>query len=54
MGDGKLSMPNLLIISAFGGMGAATVCHPLDVLRVQLQLDAGVKISVALISYIRV
>jgi len=26
-----------MILSAFAGMGAATVCHPLDVIRVQMQ-----------------
>ena len=26
-----------MVIAAFAGMGAATVCHPLDVIRVQMQ-----------------
>lgn len=26
-----------MVLSAFAGMGAATVCHPLDVIRVQMQ-----------------
>lgn len=42
-----------MILAAFAGMGAATVCHPLDVVRVQMQtegiqykntLDAAVQI----------
>jgi len=28
-----------MIIAAFSGMGAATLCHPLDVIRVQMQTD---------------
>lgn len=28
-----------MVIAAFAGMGAATVCHPLDVIRVQLQTE---------------
>ena len=30
-----------MVLGALGGMGAATVCHPLDVVRVQMQLDGG-------------
>jgi solute carrier family 25 (mitochondrial carnitine/acylcarnitine transporter), member 20/29 len=30
-----------MVIAAFSGMGAATVCHPLDVIRVQMQTDTG-------------
>jgi solute carrier family 25 oxoglutarate transporter 11 len=30
-----------MVIAAISGMGAATVCHPLDVVRVQMQTDAG-------------
>jgi hypothetical protein len=26
-----------MVIAAFAGMGAATICHPLDVIRVQMQ-----------------
>jgi hypothetical protein len=26
-----------MVIAAFSGMGAATFCHPLDVIRVQMQ-----------------
>lgn len=42
-----------MVMAAFAGMGAATVCHPLDVIRVQMQtegtnyrntVDAAVKI----------
>lgn len=28
-----------MVIAAFSGMGAATVCHPLDVIRVQMQTE---------------
>jgi hypothetical protein len=28
-----------MVVSALGGMGAATVCHPIDVLRIQMQLQ---------------
>jgi len=27
-----------MVVSAFGGMGAATFCHPIDVVRIQMQL----------------
>jgi solute carrier family 25 oxoglutarate transporter 11 len=30
-----------MVIGALGGMGAATVCHPLDVIRVQMQTEGG-------------
>mmetsp|Transcript_19596 Transcript_19596/g.44566 ORF Transcript_19596/g.44566 Transcript_19596/m.44566 type:complete len:304 (-) Transcript_19596:265-1176(-) len=30
-----------MVIAAFSGMGAATVCHPLDVIRVQMQTEGG-------------
>mmetsp|Transcript_1952 Transcript_1952/g.2650 ORF Transcript_1952/g.2650 Transcript_1952/m.2650 type:complete len:310 (+) Transcript_1952:51-980(+) len=30
-----------MIIAAFSGMGAATVCHPLDVIRVQMQTEGA-------------
>ena len=30
-----------MVIAAISGMGAATVCHPLDVIRVQMQTDTG-------------
>jgi hypothetical protein len=30
-----------MIIAAFSGMGAATICHPLDVVRVQMQTEGG-------------
>jgi len=29
-----------MVIAALSGMGAATLCHPLDVIRVQLQTDS--------------
>jgi len=28
-----------MVIAAFAGMGAATICHPLDVVRVQMQTE---------------
>uniref|UniRef100_A0A7S2I294 Mitochondrial carrier protein n=1 Tax=Helicotheca tamesis TaxID=374047 RepID=A0A7S2I294_9STRA len=49
----SIPLPQRMVISAFAGMGAATFCHPLDVIRVQMQtegagyknsLDAGVQI----------
>mmetsp|Transcript_16621 Transcript_16621/g.33094 ORF Transcript_16621/g.33094 Transcript_16621/m.33094 type:complete len:312 (-) Transcript_16621:104-1039(-) len=30
-----------MVIAAFSGMGAATVCHPLDVVRVQMQTEGA-------------
>lgn len=30
-----------MVIAAMSGMGAATVCHPLDVIRVQMQTDGA-------------
>jgi hypothetical protein len=30
-----------MVIAAFAGMGAATVCHPLDVIRVQMQTEGA-------------
>mmetsp|Transcript_8975 Transcript_8975/g.15597 ORF Transcript_8975/g.15597 Transcript_8975/m.15597 type:complete len:310 (+) Transcript_8975:157-1086(+) len=30
-----------MVIAAFSGMGAATVCHPLDVVRVQMQTEGS-------------
>jgi hypothetical protein len=30
-----------MFIAAISGMGAATVCHPLDVIRVQMQTDGS-------------
>eukprot|EP00493_Phyllostaurus_siculus_P025524 UN25868 len=36
---GDLGLPQRMVLSAISGMGAATCCHPLDVLRVQLQID---------------
>jgi solute carrier family 25 oxoglutarate transporter 11 len=34
-----------MVLSAFAGMGAATVCHPLDVIRVQMQTYSNYKNS---------
>eukprot|EP00548_Thalassiothrix_antarctica_P003597 CAMPEP_0194146008 /NCGR_PEP_ID=MMETSP0152-20130528/19214_1 /TAXON_ID=1049557 /ORGANISM="Thalassiothrix antarctica, Strain L6-D1" /LENGTH=309 /DNA_ID=CAMNT_0038846405 /DNA_START=121 /DNA_END=1053 /DNA_ORIENTATION=+ len=31
-----------MVIAAFSGMGAATICHPLDVVRVQMQTEGAV------------
>jgi solute carrier family 25 oxoglutarate transporter 11 len=51
--DAAIPLYERMILAAFAGMGAATVCHPLDVLRVQMQtegvqykntLDAAVQI----------
>ncbi|CAB9529577.1 Putative mitochondrial 2-oxoglutarate/malate carrier protein [Seminavis robusta] len=36
---GKLAVK--MVIAAFSGMGAATICHPLDVIRVQMQTEGG-------------
>ena len=33
-------MPVRMVIAACAGMGAATCCHPLDVIRVHMQLDS--------------
>lgn len=30
-----------MVIAALSGMGAATICHPLDVIRVQMQTDGA-------------
>ena len=30
-----------MVVAAFSGMGAATVCHPLDVIRVQMQTEGN-------------
>jgi hypothetical protein len=30
-----------MVIAAFAGMGAATICHPLDVIRVQMQTEGS-------------
>lgn len=33
-----IPLPTRMVLSAVAGMGAATVCHPLDVIRVQMQV----------------
>lgn len=33
-----IPLPTRMVLSAVAGMGAATVCHPLDVIRVQMQI----------------
>lgn len=38
---GETSLPERMVLGALGGMGAATCCHPLDVVRVQMQVDGG-------------
>ena len=35
------SLPTRMVLGALGGMGASTVCHPLDVVRVQMQVSGG-------------
>jgi solute carrier family 25 (mitochondrial oxoglutarate transporter), member 11 len=35
--DIVISLPTRMVLSAFSGMGAAIFCHPLDVIRVQMQ-----------------
>jgi len=32
------SLGQKMVVAAVGGMAAATVCHPLDTLRVQMQV----------------
>jgi len=32
-----IALPTRMVLSAIAGMGAATICHPLDVIRVQMQ-----------------
>lgn len=53
MSSGSIPLPQRMVLGAVAGMGAATCCHPLDVLRVQMQtegvqykntVDAGVQI----------
>lgn len=53
LASGSIPLSNRLVFGALAGMGAATFCHPLDVIRVQMQtggqaykntFDAGVKI----------
>lgn len=36
-GGGIIPLPTRMVLSAVAGMGAATFCHPLDVIRVQMQ-----------------
>ena len=40
----EAGLPARLVIGAPGGTGAACVCHPLDVVRVQLQVSRGVSV----------
>lgn len=34
-------LPTRMVLGALGGMGASTFCHPLDVVRVQMQVSGG-------------
>lgn len=36
----EIGLPTRMVLGSLSGMAAATVCHPLDVLRVQLQVDS--------------
>ena len=36
---GSVPLPTRMVLGAVAGMGAATCCHPLDVLRVQMQTE---------------
>lgn len=36
-----MPLPTRMVLAAIAGMGAATVCHPLDVIRVQMQTAGG-------------
>lgn len=36
-----VSLPTRMVLSAVSGMGAACVCHPLDVVRVQMQTSSS-------------
>jgi len=38
-----IPLPLRMVLSAIAGMGAATVCHPLDVIRVQMQTFSSLK-----------
>uniref|UniRef100_A0A7S2US98 Uncharacterized protein n=1 Tax=Fibrocapsa japonica TaxID=94617 RepID=A0A7S2US98_9STRA len=38
--SGETPLPLRMVISACAGMGAATICHPLDVIRVNMQVDS--------------
>eukprot|EP01063_Lacrimia_lanifica_P035557 TRINITY_DN680_c0_g1_i1.p1 TRINITY_DN680_c0_g1~~TRINITY_DN680_c0_g1_i1.p1 ORF type:complete len:330 (+),score=108.95 TRINITY_DN680_c0_g1_i1:72-1061(+) len=39
--SGSIPLSTRMVLSACSGMGAATVCHPLDVVRVQMQTEGG-------------
>ena len=43
--DHPISLPKRMVLAAFSGMGAATCCHPLDVIRVQMQTEGAYKNS---------
>jgi solute carrier family 25 oxoglutarate transporter 11 len=36
-----IPLPQRMVLAAFAGMGAATFCHPLDVIRVQMQTEGA-------------
>lgn len=42
LAESSTPLTHRLVFGALAGMGAATFCHPLDVIRVQMQTD-GVK-----------
>ena len=33
-----VSLPERMVLAAFGGMGAATFCHPIDTVRINMQI----------------
>jgi solute carrier family 25 oxoglutarate transporter 11 len=39
--DEVISLPTRMVLSAVAGMGGAVVCHPLDVIRVQMQTSSS-------------
>eukprot|EP00037_Helgoeca_nana_P020577 m.205354 g.205354 ORF g.205354 m.205354 type:complete len:321 (-) comp25323_c2_seq2:300-1262(-) len=41
--EGLAALPGRMVISAMGGSVAATFCHPLDTLKVQMQVSGGVR-----------
>eukprot|EP01084_Bolivina_argentea_P125053 221595_1 len=41
--DKAMPLPERMVLAALSGMGAATCCHPLDVIRVQMQTEGAFK-----------
>ena len=33
-----VTLPERMVLAAFGGMGAATFCHPIDTIRINMQI----------------